>query len=172
MLVAFISSTFATASLSPIPPPVRIGALLPRQLTSGEVTSYGPARLTSVVMAIEETNNKSDGVADDLLPNVQLLLAFRDSKCDPTFGNIGAFELLHHSFDGDGVHALVGAGCSSASIPAAKQARLTATPQVSPSATSPELSGDAFPFFARLAPSDAFLAVGMAEAIPCRFPSR
>ena len=82
MLVAFISSTFATASLTPIPPPVRIGALLPRQLTSGKVTSYGPACLTSVVMAIEEINNKSDGVADDLLPNVQLLLGFRDSKCD------------------------------------------------------------------------------------------
>ena len=96
-------------------------------------------------MAIEEINNKSDGVADDLLPNVQLLLAFRDSKCDPTFGNIGAFELLHHSFDGAGVHALVGAGCSSASIPAAKQARLTATPQVSPSATSPELLATRFP---------------------------
>jgi len=122
---------------SPPPPPMppfsvlRIGALLPRQLPSGELMHLGRAEeLTSVLMAIEEINNKTDGVADDLLPNTQLLLAHRDSRCDAAFGSDTAYELLHHAFDGAGCDALVGAYCSSASIPAARLAELAGTPQV------------------------------------------
>ncbi|EOD15625.1 hypothetical protein EMIHUDRAFT_451652 [Emiliania huxleyi CCMP1516] len=152
----------------PPPPPfavVRIGALLPRQLPSGELMHLGRAEeLTSVLMAIEEINNKTDGVADDLLPNTQLLLAHRDSRCDPAFGSDAAYQLLHHAFDGAGCDALVGAYCSSASIPAARLAELTATPQVSHSSQSPELSGDDFPFFARVVTSDSLMAVALAEA--------
>ena len=122
---------------SPPPPPMppfsvlRIGALLPRQLPSGELMHLGRAEeLTSVLMAIEEINNKTDGVADDLLPNTQLLLAQLDSRCDPAFGSDAAYQLLHHAFDGAGCDALVGAYCSSASISAARLAELAGTPQV------------------------------------------
>uniref|UniRef100_A0A0D3KB68 Receptor ligand binding region domain-containing protein n=2 Tax=Emiliania huxleyi TaxID=2903 RepID=A0A0D3KB68_EMIH1 len=151
----------------PPPPPfavVRIGALLPRQLPSGELMHLGRAEdLTSVLMAIQEINNKTDGVADDLLPNTQLLLSYRDSRCDPDFGFDAAYELLRRAFGGAGVHALIGAFCSSASISAARLSALADTPQVSHASTSPDLSGDDFPFFARVISSDSLLSVGLAE---------
>ena len=84
----------------PPPPPfavVRIGALLPRQLPSGELMHLGRAEeLTSVLMAIEEINNKTDGVADDLLPNTQLLARTTATRAATRhFGSDAAYQLLH-----------------------------------------------------------------------------
>ena len=63
-----------------------------------------------------------------------------------------------------GCDALIGAACSSASISAARMAMVTGTPQVSYASTSPKLSGNDFPYFARVVSSDSLMAVGLAEA--------
>ena len=134
--------TFFTADNSRPPqaaPPrvttVRLGMLLPMFGTEklGYPTlSWSPR--VGVYQALRELNNKSDGVADHLLPNTQLQVAYRDSHCDGSGGLSGALELTSQVFGGEGVSAIIGAGCSSATEPAAQVAALAQVPIISPSA--------------------------------------
>ncbi|KAL1527507.1 hypothetical protein AB1Y20_008897 [Prymnesium parvum] len=146
---------------------VRLGVLLPMFVwrEGGHTPILGSLR-HAVFQAIREINNKSDGVADGLLPHTRLVFSYSDSKCDSTHGLTGALALREGAFDGAGVNAIIGAFCSGASATAARVAGATALPIVSPASTSPELSdGRAFPFFLRVAPSDALLASGMADLL-------
>jgi hypothetical protein len=119
---------------------VRVGILLRMFATQANNYSLFSSRsqnIGAVYQALREINNKSDGVADGLLPRTQLLFAYRDSKCDATSGLIGALGLTRDVFDGLGVHAIIGAGCSSSSTSAARVAGAAGVPLISPSATSP-----------------------------------
>ena len=51
---------------------------------AGYSTFASWSMLVGVQQALREINNKTDGVADNLLPNTRLLIAYRDSKCDDT----------------------------------------------------------------------------------------
>ena len=42
----------------------------------------GIDRLSAFKLAVDEINDKTDGIADTLLPNTQLVFAYRDSKRD------------------------------------------------------------------------------------------
>eukprot|EP00966_Prymnesium_polylepis_P001915 43511-Prymnesium_polylepis.1 len=74
--------------------------------------------------------------------------------------------LTRDAFDQQGIQALVGAGCSSATQVAAQVAGSVNVPIISPSATSPSLSdGRSYPYFFRTLPSDAFGAVAMVDVL-------
>ena len=60
-----------------------------------------------------EINDKTDGVADDLLPNTRIEVVFYDSKCDATEGMTGALSLTRNTL-AQGIDAIIGAGCSGA----------------------------------------------------------
>eukprot|EP00966_Prymnesium_polylepis_P202636 4694530-Prymnesium_polylepis.1 len=100
---------------------MRLGLLLPMFAT--EAAGFGAISWSpraGAYQALQEINNKSDGVADDLLPNTQLRLATTDSKCDSAQALMGALHLIQNAFNGQGVNAIIGAGCSSASESAAQ----------------------------------------------------
>jgi len=79
-----------------------------------------------------QINNKSDGRADDLLPNTRLRIAFRDSARQPQAALRAAIELTSSAFQARGVSAIVGAASSSASMSAAQvPARLAPLPLIS-----------------------------------------
>eukprot|EP00966_Prymnesium_polylepis_P309117 7143337-Prymnesium_polylepis.1 len=119
-----------------------------------------------VYQALREINNKTDGVADHLLPTIQLRFAYCDSKCDATSGLMEALHLTRDAFSGQGVKAIIGAGCSGASGSAAQVGEASNVPIVSPSSTSPALSdGLAYPFFSRSLASDAFSAIVMVDVL-------
>eukprot|EP00966_Prymnesium_polylepis_P065889 1528885-Prymnesium_polylepis.1 len=100
--------------------------------------------------ALSELNNKTDGVADELLPGTQLRVAYRDSKCDSTTSLTAALHLTRDAFNGQGVDVIIGAGCSGASVTAAQVAAASDVPIVSPYSTSPSLSnGRSFPYLLR-----------------------
>ncbi|KAL1527384.1 hypothetical protein AB1Y20_016052 [Prymnesium parvum] len=146
---------------------VRIGVLIPMFATAsaglGEQT-WSP--LVGAHQALKEINNKTDGVLDHLLPNTRILVAFSDSRCDSVKSLSSALHLSRDAFGGKGVHAIVGAGCSSASVPAAQVTAVTHVPMVSPTSTSPALSdGKGYPYFARVAPSDSFTAIAMISVL-------
>ncbi|KAL1498936.1 hypothetical protein AB1Y20_013457 [Prymnesium parvum] len=157
----------------PSPPPsiliptVRVGVLLPAFGTAA--AGYLPVSWTpllGVYQALREINNKSDGVADELLPNTQLLFSYRDSKCDDTAGLTGALHLTREAFGGEGVSAIIGAGCSGASVSTAQVAGFSRVPVLSPSSTSHTLSdGEAYPYFLRVVPSDAHAAEVLAATL-------
>ena len=140
---------------------VRIGGLYPQRRTSGVPYTMSSRRMAAFVMAIEEINNRSD-----LLPHTNLSFAVKDSKCSQGYALVGAHELISEAFGGAGVSALVGAACSSASASAASYANLYSVPQISPSSTSATLSDSVmYPYFARVAPSDALQSFALADLV-------
>eukprot|EP00966_Prymnesium_polylepis_P068692 1595676-Prymnesium_polylepis.1 len=100
--------------------------------------------------ALNEINNKTDGVADYLLPRTHLAIAYRDSKCNTQFTLPGALELMNNVFNGAGVDIILGAACSGMSMRAAELAGLFNVPILSPTSSSPLLSaGNTYPTFMR-----------------------
>ena len=148
---------------------VRLGALFPMfktQAASYSMDASGIDRFSAFKLAIDEINNKTDGVADDLLPNTQLVYAYRDSKRDDGSAFFGALELTQDTFGGQGVSAIVGAASSGPSMSAALVTGRMMVPQISYSSTSALLSdGQTYSYFLRTPPSDAFQGVGLADLI-------
>eukprot|EP00966_Prymnesium_polylepis_P337095 7391887-Prymnesium_polylepis.1 len=172
--LAGVALTYSTADNTKPPqtaPPrvteVRLGMLLPMFETEAagySAVSWSPR--VGAYQALREINNKSDGVADHLLPSSQLRIAYRDSKCDATESLTATLHLTRDAFDGQGVSAVIGAGCSGATLLAAQVAGSSLVPIVSPTSSSPTLSdGKAYPYFARMIPSDAFGTVAMVDVL-------
>eukprot|EP00966_Prymnesium_polylepis_P075967 1761194-Prymnesium_polylepis.1 len=164
------STTDNTKPPQTAPPRVtelRIGVLLPMF----ETESAGFAEVSwspriGALQALREINNKSDGVADHLLPTTHLRVAYADSKCDGAHGVTSTLHVTQNAFVGQGVHAIIGTGCSGAASTAAHVARGSSVPMISGSATSPSLSdGKAYPYFLRTIPSDAFGATAMVDVL-------
>ncbi|KAL1495369.1 hypothetical protein AB1Y20_016744 [Prymnesium parvum] len=149
------------------PRTIRLGLLLPMFGTEASGFSrFSWSPRAGVYQALREINNKTDGVEDHLLPNTQLLYAYRDSKCDSSVALQGALHLTQDVFGGAGVDVIIGAGCSDASVTAAQVAASVGVPMISPTSTSPVLSrGRAYPYFIRTAPSDSFTAEAMVVAL-------
>eukprot|EP00966_Prymnesium_polylepis_P044191 1024304-Prymnesium_polylepis.1 len=156
-------------SAAAAPAEVRLGALFSMfrtQAASYSIDSSGIRRFSSFVMALREINDKSDGIADELLPNTQLKFSFRDSKRDDSSSFFGALELTRDAFGGAGVSAIIGAASSGPSMAAGLVTARLRTPQISYSSTSALLSNyNAYPYFLRTPPSDAFQAQGMADVL-------
>jgi len=157
-----------SCTCKPIPrTEVRLGVLLP--MFASEAAGYEPfawSPRNGVLQAIREVNDKTDGVADDLLPNVSLVFRYMDSKCDSALGLALALRLTRDAFDGKGVDAIIGAGCSGVSQSASQVAGGAEVPIISPSSTSPALSdGSLYPYFLRTVPSDAYLSDGMVKVL-------
>ena len=148
---------------------VRLGALFPMfrtQAASYAKDSSGIRRFSAFYLALAEINNKADGIVDWMLPNTTLTFAYRDSKRDDSSAFFSALELTRDSFGGSGVSAIIGAASSGPSASAALVTARSATPQISYSSTSAILSDyNAYPYFLRTPPSDAFQAQGMADLL-------
>ena len=130
---------------------VRLGLLLPMFGTmAAGYTALSWSPRVGAYQALREMNDKADGVADDLLPNTQLRFAYGDSKCNSATTLQATLQLTTQAFQGSGVSAIIGAGCSEASEMAAQVAQGSSVPIVSPSSQSPSLSnGRAYPYFLR-----------------------
>ena len=146
---------------------VRIGVLLPMfntEALGSNVLSWSPR--VGAFHALREVNNKSDGIVDHLLPNTQLQIAYRDSKCDSGRALTAALDLTRDTFSGAGVSAIVGAGCSGASKTAATVAAASYVPIISPSSRSEVLSdGLEYPYFLRTCPAHALSSVAMVDVL-------
>ena len=148
---------------------VQIGIMLPMFGTEADGyrrDSNGISMLQAAHMALQEVNNKSDGILDWLLPNTALLFSYRDSKCDNEVGLSSMLSLIRESFGGMGVSAILGARCSGATIPAAQVASVFKVPLVSPASSSSHLSdGLEFPFFARTCATSELMAYAMVDVL-------
>ena len=121
---------------------------------------------SSFYLALKEINGKHDGIADDLLPNTNLTFALHDSKRSISGAFFGALHLATDAFNAQGVSAIVGAASSGPSASAAVVSAQLRIPQISYSATSPQLSdGKQYPYFMRTAPADGIEGVAVAEAL-------
>ena len=68
----------------------------------------GAQRRAGMQMAVREINNKTDGLYDDILPNVIVKLAIRDSHV--TFSNtvLQTLDMTNNAFKPHGIHAAIG----------------------------------------------------------------
>eukprot|EP00966_Prymnesium_polylepis_P182730 4233696-Prymnesium_polylepis.1 len=105
--------------------------------SSGNKVTWSPR--VGVIQALREINNKTDGVADDVLPHTQIEFAYYDSRCSASDGMAGALSLTRTAFR-QPISAIIGTSCSEASVSAARVAALEQIPLISPSATASLLS--------------------------------
>ena len=168
---AVVANPLTGRALGETPPPgvtdVRLGMLLP--MFGTEAAGYAEETWSpriGALLALRVINNKTDGVADHLLPTTHLRIAYTDSKCDAGRGITSALHVAQHAFGGQGAQAIIGTGCSGAAATAAHVALSARVPLISPSATSPSLSdGKAHPYFLRTIPSDAFGTIMMVDIL-------
>ena len=115
-------------------------------------------------MAVNEINNKNDGIFDDILPNVQVRFGVRDSL--HTFQNsvLAAIDLTQNQFLPNGVDAVIGAGDSWVSEALSQILQHSNTPQISYGSGATDLShSDVYPTFLRVYPSDAYQGTAMMD---------
>ena len=115
-------------------------------------------------MAINEINNKNDGIFDDILPDVHVRYGVRDSL--HTFQNsvLAAIDLTQNQFLPNGVDAVIGAGDSFVSEALSEVLQRSNTPQISYGSGATELShSDVYPTFLRVYPSDAYQGTAMMD---------
>ena len=133
---------------------VHVCGLFPKGVVgSPAMRDSGYRRLAVLQEALRAINARSD-----LLPNTQLLLTHRDSKCHQLTAVEKTAEMAQNAFNGSrriNCDVIIGEACSSASIGIASVATLLRVPQISYSSTSPELSKSRlYPYFARIPPSE------------------
>ena len=153
----------ALLPVAAVPPSdVNLGIMLDQ--FSG-IDSFQRSQLEATLLALDEINDKGDGVNDFLLPRTHLRIIYRDPQCTPLYAVRDAFDVTH-SFNGTGVRAIVGAVCSGASKQLALVGGVDSVPIISASSTSPLLSNrDSYPYFMRVCPSDAFAATAIAAVL-------
>ena len=74
----------------------------------GSFNVVGAQRRAGIQMAVREINNKTDGLYDDILSDVIVKLAIRDSHV--TFSNtvLQTLDMTNNAFKPHGIHAIVG----------------------------------------------------------------
>lgn len=97
--------------MSDAPAELRIGLAFPFFLASeGSFSPYGDGMqtLASFLMAVREINDKTDGIADELLPYSQLVFAARNSRGLYNYALLSAIDLAQNAFGGEGVQGVIG----------------------------------------------------------------
>jgi hypothetical protein len=155
----------ALVALANIPTEIRIGGLFAPYNSSGERDEKTIQHLAAFVMAIGEINDKSDGVADDLLPNTTLTYAIRGGR--GIFETIKAVESLQAAdFTSEatssirqpnGVDALVGALGDEETMISNRFMAHYRLNQVHALSTATELGiGSSYPYKAQTTPIDSY----------------
>ncbi len=109
--------------------PLKIGALIP---LTGPVAAFGGAVQNGNQMAVDEFNEKGG------LLGRQVELVIEDSQCNAE----AAVSAANKVIDQDGVKFIVGAICSSASIPVSEVATAKGVVQITPGSTNPQVTVD------------------------------
>ncbi|MCZ6763696.1 MAG: ABC transporter substrate-binding protein, partial [Alphaproteobacteria bacterium] len=137
-----------------LPVSAKIGGLLP---FTGDLAAFGKSTLSGIELAVAEVN-AAGGVIGG-----RLELIVGDTETNPQAGVIAAQKLAGV----DGVSGIVGARASGVTIPVAQSvAAVSGVPMVSPSATSPVITGLADnDFLFRTTPHDAVQGVLLADLV-------
>ncbi|GMI22399.1 hypothetical protein TeGR_g2569 [Tetraparma gracilis] len=125
---------------------------------------YVKLYLEAVTMAIEEINDKSDGIRDQLLPNTIIKYEWRDSAVNPGAAIRGVLGLLQ-GFEGKGPDVVLGNYASSGTRAAQSVLQTRGIPQLSPMSTSTSLKNEQseLPTLFRMAPTSDLPAQAIAD---------
>lgn len=145
---------------------VLIGAVVYKYFIHQDKTAEAPHVKVGVMMAFSGGSssmgygaNKGIQLAKKQLGADNIEIVQADSKCDPKIAAEAIKKLIQQH-----VVAIIGEGCSSASVAALPAANNAKIPMISPSASSPTLSIPDDYFF-RVVPPDNFQGAFMAQSI-------
>ncbi len=150
MLALTLSACVAPPQDNQTGDPIKIGVMLP---LSGDAASYGLAAQKGIDLAAKEVNQRG------ILPG-PITLIYEDSKCDPAEAVTASQKLIVV----DGVHAIIGELCSSATLAAVPIAEANNIVLISPASTTPSIK-DAGDYIFRTVPSDALQGAFGAELV-------
>ena len=135
--------------------PVKIGALFG---VTGPIANFIPPIIDGANLAVKEINNNGG-----ILGGRKLELVIGDSGCSPQAGVDAATKLVNVN----NVVGIVGPMCSGPTIAAASSVMIpTGVPTISPTATSPDLTGlEDKDYIFRVIPSDNFQGKVMGKLV-------
>ena len=129
---------------------IKIGAMAP---LTGDAAPYGLGIQKGIDLAVQEVNQRGE------LPG-QIKVVYEDSMCDPAESATSIQKLINV----DGVQAIVGEVCSSATLAAAPIAEANKVVLISSASTNPDIS-DSGDYIFRTVPSDALQGAFGAELV-------
>ena len=120
--------------------PIKIAFMGP---LTGDAASYGESELHAIQVAVDEINQTK-------ISGQPVELVTEDSKCDPQAAGVAAQKMVNI----DKIKIIIGGACSGETLAAAKITDPAKIILLSPSASSPDVTG-AGDFVFRVYPSDA-----------------
>ena len=92
-----------------------LSGIFPIVNADGTLSLLGCQRRAGFLQAVKEINNKTDGFYDNVLPNIHVKMAVRDSHV--TFSNtvVQTLDLTNNVFKPHGVHGVIGAAINTVS---------------------------------------------------------
>lgn len=154
----YFLAIFSFVKSSSIPKDLLLGIVGPKLTASGKISLNGSHAIAALIMAINEINNKTDGIEDSILPRTHIKFAFESPRSNYLSGLSSAMSLSSEVFNRTGVVGVIGAA-SDASSTALAQVFAQAEykiPQISYGACTSALAHkDLYPYFLRTSFSDA-----------------
>jgi ABC-type branched-subunit amino acid transport system substrate-binding protein len=143
------------------PTNVKIGVMT-SMFTLDWYSDTGTQYLGAILLAIDEINQNAS-----ILPRTTIQVAYQDSHLDAGSAFFDSLALSTQQFnDSIGVDVLLGPVTSAEAEASAVVLKEFEIPQISMSATSPDLSYKKnYPYFLRTCPSDAFQGRAMADLV-------
>jgi hypothetical protein len=116
----------------------------------------GSQQFAALRMAVNEINDKTDGIFDDLLPDVQIKLAVRDGREDFAQSVLHALDFTKKLFKPVGTHAVFSIADDNVTKGLASVLSGADVTQFTTTSTAELSKADRYPTMLRLIPSDAY----------------
>ena len=141
---------------------VRVAILMPLQLSDGSLSEMGSIGLLAAIHAIDCVNNKTDGIYDDILPNISIAYEFYDTHGDGDYAAEQATAVTT-AFNNQGAHVLLGTVFPAVADVVAPILESFGVPLVSPFSNTSGLTSTKFENFVRVAPASDMVANGIVQ---------
>eukprot|EP01041_Mallomonas_annulata_P005118 gene5118-10239_t len=138
---------------------INIGIFGDKYTSGRKVDVEGTHNIAAMLLAINEINNKTDGLYDDLLPSTTIKFALRSTQGNFLSASNAAQDFALHVFNGSGVVGAVGSGHDESSRAMGQTFGFTPfkVVNVDYGANASELShGGTYPYFTRTCASNGF----------------
>eukprot|EP01041_Mallomonas_annulata_P005370 gene5370-10730_t len=138
---------------------VNIGVIASQFKSDGVLSVDGTHQIAAIVMALNQINNKHDGIYDDILPTTQMRFALRTPVQNFLKGLKAADEMSNVVFNGNGVKGVIGAGGDETSRATGQVFGYESfkVNQIDFASGASFLShGELYPYYNRVHPVDAF----------------
>jgi len=146
---------------------VKVGLLMPPLIdaVTGETNLMAMETLAAVLLGLDELNNKTDGIWDDLTPNVTYVLAV-ETATSAYDAQLAAQNLALSSFGGSSVDVVIMALDNAMSLTAANMLTSANILQIGIFGQTSELGvGETYPYQVQLAPIDSYQGIVWEEII-------